>query len=617
MANQPKPAKTERVERVSYLDQALWTKLGETSDPEDFARFWLTLQCRMISGVSRGTVLLGPAGSGLFRPLAVWPEGESDPADLLTAAERALKERRGVGYERPGRSYFAAYPFVFEGCLHGVVAVEVSSSLEDGLRAVMQQLQWGAFWIEVVQRRQSAAADQATKTRTVAALDLVATVVEEERFGAACMAAATEMAARLDCDRASVGFLRGYHAGVAAVSHSAKIGGRMNLVRMIGAAMDEAIDQEMLLRYPTTAGGANLAALAHADLARVHGAGAILTVPFTVNEDFLGAFTFERPAGMGFDHAAVELCECVAAVVGPILEEKRLNDRLLVVKAIDTARRQFERLIGPRHWGRKLAAVAAALLIGFFAVARDEYRVTAEAVLEGRIQRVVVAPFDGFINSRHARAGDRVAKGDVLAALDDTELSLKRLRWAAALAQRVKEFDQAFAERDRAQINIINAQIAQAEAQIALVEGQLARVTVAAPFDGVVVAGDLRESVGASVERGQILFKVAPLDAYRIVLEVDESDIADIHEGQTGTLVLSSVPNEPLSFAVVLITPVSEAADGRTYFRVEADLEQVSPRLRPGMEGVGKVSMDRRRVIWIWTHGFFEWLRLTVWSWWP
>ena len=49
----------------------------------------------------------------------------------------------------------------------------------------------------------------------------------------------------------------------------------------------------------------------------------------------------------------------------------------------------------------------------------------------------------------------------------------------------------------------------------------------------------------------------------------------------------------------------------------EAQLEGTAPRLRPGMEGVGKVSVGEERLIWIWTHGFTDWLRLALWNWMP
>jgi hypothetical protein len=41
----------------------------------------------------------------------------------------------------------------------------------------------------------------------------------------------------------------------------------------------------------------------------------------------------------------------------------------------------------------------------------------------------------------------------------------------------------------------------------------------------VVVKGDLSQSLGAAVERGNVLFELAPLDSYRVIMKVDERDI--------------------------------------------------------------------------------------------
>jgi hypothetical protein len=50
---------------------------------------------------------------------------------------------------------------------------------------------------------------------------------------------------------------------------------------------------------------------------------------------------------------------------------------------------------------------------------------------------------------------------------------------------------------------------------------------------------------------------------------------------------------------------------------VEARAEGGIEKLRPGMEGVGKIHVERRRFAWIWTHKIGHWLRMWVWSWWP
>jgi len=175
-----------------------------------------------------------------------------------------------------------------------------------------------------------------------------------------------------------------------------------------------------------------------------------------------------------------------------------------------------------------------------------------------------------------------------------------------------------FTEKRRATSRIVSSQIEQVDAQLALLQEQLSRADLKAPFDGIVVSGDLSQSLGAPLERGQVLFEVATLDAYRVVLQVDERHIADVKPGQRGELVLSSMPGERYPLSVNKITPVNMAKEGRNLFRVEAQLDNsTGSRLRPGMEGVAKVNVDERRLISIWTRELTNWIRIKLWAWTP
>ena len=84
--------------------------------------------------------------------------------------------------------------------------------------------------------------------------------------------------------------------------------------------------------------------------------------------------------------------------------------------------------------------------------------------------------------------------------------------------------------------------------------------------------------------------------------------------GQRGRLALSALPDRPLPLRVERITPISSTAEGRNYFRVEAELEEPVAALRPGMEGIAKIDAGRRSLLWIWTHDLVDWLRLRLWS---
>ena len=196
-------------------------------------------------------------------------------------------------------------------------------------------------------------------------------------------------------------------------------------------------------------------------------------------------------------------------------------------------------------------------------------------------------------------------------------MTLEHLKWRSQYEQVLKQYHQAMATRNPAQAAIVTAQIDQARAQLALLDDQLGRTQLRAPFNGVVVSGDLSQSLGSPVERGQVLFEVAPLDVYRVILQIDERDVGDIAAGRRGHLVLTGLPTEHLPLRVQKVTPVSTAREGRNYFRVEASLDTTPERLRPGMEGVAKVEIDRRSLVWIWTHQAVDWVRLALWSWLP
>ena len=88
--------------------------------------------------------------------------------------------------------------------------------------------------------------------------------------------------------------------------------------------------------------------------------------------------------------------------------------------------------------------------------------------------RAAVAPFNGYITDARVRAGDLVRKGQVLCTLDDRELNLERLKWLSQREQLVKQYSQAMAKREAAQVEILTAQINQAKADAGGVNGSLA-----------------------------------------------------------------------------------------------------------------------------------------------
>ena len=59
-----------------------------------------------------------------------------------------------------------------------------------------------------------------------------------------------------------------------------------------------------------------------------------------------------------------------------------------------------------------------------------------------------------------------------------------------------------------------------------------------------------------------------------------------------------------------------EPTDGRNVFEVEASVQPGNTTLRPGLEGVARLSVGRQPLAWTWTHRLVDWLRLQAWTLW-
>lgn len=600
-------------------DSALWKRLGEPGEINDMVRAWLALQCQIIEGATHGIVLLTGAKPNTFDAAAHWPEGSRRSAALAGVAEQALHERRGVASgESLARADIAgaaqvAFPIMLGRDLKGVVAISLRGSSDD-IKSALRSLQWGSAWICERLRGETSAEQERLLSRSRAALDLLGDALGRSGFENSAMAVVTGLAVRGQCARVSLGVRPGRSTSVKVISHSAQFGQRMVLVSGLAAAMDEALDQRCMVLYPAPPDQL-VATNAHAELSRAQRDGQVLTIPMLAADVFVGALTFERATDAPFDQDTIEMFELVTSIVGPILDEKRRNDQWLVVKVLQSLKEQARRLLGPGFLGRKLAVIAIVLAGLFLTFAQGVYKVNADAQIEGLLRRAVVTPYDGFIKDANARAGDAVKEGDLLATLEDRDLLLERLKWVTQRQEHLYEYDKALAARQPAAINVIRSQIDQADAQIKLIGEQIDRITLRSPITGLVVSGDLSQLIGTSVQRGQILFEIAPLDVYRINLDVDEREVRAIEPGQSGELVVSALPTQNLRFTVERVTPIAETRSGRNAFRVEGRLIENPPQLRPGMEGVGKIEIGTRNLAWIWLHPLLDGLRIWSWHW--
>ena len=582
---------------------------------QKFSQQWLATLCSFIPGVHSAVFMVPDRGKNSIRTVAKLPASLGQINDFISIVKYTLKRREHCYFpnahtiDDQAYDYFSL-PVLMQSKIFGILIINVKHLPESRHAAVFNSLKRGVKWLRLA----NVTSTQGDNFYT-SVVGLLAACFEQSSYQQGLIRMVTELTREFNCERVAFAEFRYHHCHVVALSNSSSFDDRSNLVRKIADAMDEAVEQDSAIVFPDP--DTKQIQRAHQDLARKFGAGSLCSIPLIHDQEVFGAVTLLRSEEIPFDSETLDLCQQVLSLITPFLSLKRDDEKSLIRKIGVRLKKRLGDFFGFKNLVLKLFAITAVIVLSLTVLIKNDFRVSADAILEGRIQRVVAAPISGYLLSASVRAGDTVRKGDVMASLDDAELKLELTKNSGQLQKARRQYRQAQSERDLVNIRVIREQINQTKAEIALIRQQLASIRLIAPFDGVVIEGDLSQLLGSPVERGDTLFKIAPLEGYRIILKVDESDISYISQGQKGTLVLSSVSDRSLPLTVERITTVAKADDGANIFRVEASLNNAPDLLRPGMEGIGKVNAGRARMIWIWTHEITDWLQLWIWSWWP
>ncbi len=610
-----------------------WAVFANPATPVAFLQAWFRLLCREAGSPPRAVLLLRTT-EGAFAPIAHWPasvtpppapaEGTEPPPDpLAQACDAALKSAAialrpaGIGQRAIG------CPVVVDGAVEALIGMIVP---ELQLREAARRLHWGAGWLYGMIAERQAREEKTHAADTAAALRVLAAIEEGDGLEAGLRAFVNEVQPLIGADRVAIALLQRGRLRLRALSQTADPEIRAAAMRSLVQAMEEARLQIVPLTWPAPATGQTVAVLAaHASHAAPAGVLGMISLPLAVEGRVIGVVSAERmttgTGGGRFSEPERDRLAAMAALCAPVLNLYLREHRLVSGRGRRGLARAVAAVFGRRSPGIKLAAVVLVLLGLLLAGARTELRIPARAELRGAVQRVVVAPFDGFVAQAPLRAGDRADAGAVLAVLDDTDLRLDLLRWESERARLEQEKSTALAAGERAKVAASDAEIARVSADLDLARSRLARVAIRAPFDGLVIEGDLSQRLGAPVRQGEELFRLAAGQDLRLDLVVGEYDIALIRPGAPGTVALSGMSGAVLHFEVTRIAEVAAVEREGNAFRVEARLtdppDTLPTALRPGLEGVAKIDAGRAGLVPALLRPVTERLRILLWRWQP
>ncbi len=604
----------------------LLERLGRfDEDPSQFLGNLLAVKC-FLGKADEGAILCGD-GDGRVDVIAVHPQVErksAAPAWLVKTAElvqevhakeaiviKPLEQSTADG--KPAKNHIVMIPLKMVEINNAIAVFLIETDDEAVLEARSQRLQLVVSMLCYSEARLTRLTGQSRLIRLRQAMEILSALNQQDKFTSASMAFCNEIASQWQCQRVSLGFLQGRYVQLKAMSHTEDFSRKMKAIQDIESAMEECLDQDIEVLSPASDDTTYISRAAD-ELSQKYGSQTVLSLPLRQKGDVVAVLTLERPADKAFSSDEIETirltCELCTARLKNLYEYNRWIGATIAVKT----RNFFAGFLGPKHTLAKVLTIILFIAILFVVFVKGQFRPKAPFILEAIQQQVIPAPFDGYIKTVAVEVGDNIeGENSILAVLDTAEL---RLQLAAAKAEKAGYLKQESAymrDNETAQAQIARANADKSQAQIDLLNYQIGQANLISPISGIVVKGDLKRQIGAPVKTGDVLFEVCPLESLRAQLMVPEDLIFDIEVGQEGRLATASYPGQPIKFVVERINPMAEVVNQRNVFKVRVRLLETYPWMRPGMEGVSKVSVGKRPYIWIWTRKITNWVRMKLW----
>jgi multidrug efflux pump subunit AcrA (membrane-fusion protein) len=626
---------TEVIEQLARFD----------GPPELFLAAMLQVQCKIAP--ADGGAILRNGGENKFDVLGVYPPvaaGATAPVWLARAVEvsiaitgkdtviKPMPEAGGI-YEATPSKHLILMP-LRSGGITGFAAFLVNTNNQAVIARAKERLELTTSLLNLYEMRQTLARRNVDLERLRESMEILASLNEHGRMKAAAMALCNEVASRWQGERVSLGFLKGRYVKLQAMSHTEKFTRKMKLVQDIESAMEECLDQDIEVIHPPAADVAYVCRAAH-DLSNRHGPTTVLSVPLRREGKVVAVLTVERAIDTPFSIEEVETLRLMCDLCTARLAELFEHDRWIGAKAMAATRKGAAWVVGSEHTWVKLIALGVMVFLAVAVFVQGPDRVDATFVIEATEKQIVTAPFAGYLievgndeqavnkdDRKNALApGSRVVKGQVLARLDTSELTLQIAAAKAEQASYSKEADEALRDGKTSTQQIAQAKAAKVQAQIALLEYQKSQATIVAKIDGILTKGDLKQQIGVPVEPKTMLFEIAPLEEIRADLAVPEDRIADVHVNATGELATASEAGTYFKFTVNRINPVAEVVDQKNIFKARAtvtmddQLKSLIDRgaIKPGIKGVAKIEVGRRSYGYLWTRDLVNWVRMKMW----
>ncbi|HMB95051.1 MAG TPA: HlyD family efflux transporter periplasmic adaptor subunit [Tepidisphaeraceae bacterium] len=625
--SEQQPQKDQPISRTRLVARLL----AASANLPNFVNDLILTQAQLVVGTEAAAFLVEPpheqGGESTLKAVAHIRPDQSD-ADTRAAALNAFQQiiKPCIEQNKDGAiqiddthdgtdwQYCLVTLLRSEGNIVGATAVVARARDNERAQQRLTSMQLVAGYFELFMLRRTSEQSRSIAQSHQHVLQLATAVATADGFESAAMNLCNELSARTHAARVSLGWVKNETIKLKALSHTEEFDKKQEMSVQLVKVMEECLDNDEIVQYEPDGTTTNTVTREAQALSRTQNGESILSLPLRRKGEVVGVVTLEFAPNTKIGAQAATGLAVAVELLAPQLYDRFQNDRWLITKVGLSIEDAGKKAIGPKYMLAKTIIVSIILVLGFITFFKPMYHIQAPFQFTPIEKRTFSSPYDGMLKDVYARPGDIVKAGQVLAEFDTSDLLQERIKSLSDAHRAEQEAIKYRADPTKTAEALMSEQERiSAQAQADMYELQINRAKIVAPFDGEVLTGDLRDKRGAVFKQGEPVMEMAQRKSMWAEINVSERDIQDIKVGTKGKLATTAMPNESKSITIERIVPQGVAKEQSNTFTVFAKLDDPSDQWRPGMQGEVRIDVGPRRLIWIWTHRFIDFVRLKLW----
>jgi RND family efflux transporter MFP subunit len=338
-------------------------------------------------------------------------------------------------------------------------------------------------------------------------------------------------------------------------------------------------------------------------------------LPLIDDQGQLGLLSFESSDPDFLNTAHLEIIKVLAAQATVALRNASLYREVPFINVLEPLLQRKRRFMAmAKH--RRIATIALACAVVLFLIFFPfPMRVSGDGIVASARSANIQSELDGVIKEVFVHEGEFVKQGQALATLEDWNHRSDLAEAEAKYSEAIAAMNHALSTGDGTEAGTEKVKADYWNAELTRDRELMNRLTIRAPFDGVITTPHVEDSVGRHLAHGDVLGDMVETSHVTVDVGIPESDVSLVQKGDRAAIKLESFPVHTFHGVVAVVSPRGEIEADHRVFVARVDVPNSDGLLRPGMQGLGKVSVGWHPAGYVLFRGIAMWIWTKLWSW--